>query len=69
MPSVTIDVKALRLRLELSQQQFALRYGFNITTLRQWEQGLRSPDKAARTLLVVIERSPEVVSDALKAAS
>ncbi len=70
MPKVVaIDVKTLRHRLQLSQPQFALRYGFNLTTLRQWEQGRRTPDKAARAFLVVINYSPDVVSDALRAAS
>ena len=66
---VVVDVNTLRLRLQLTQEQFALRYGFNITTLRQWEQGRRHPDKAARAFLSVISHSPDVVSDALRAAS
>ena len=66
---IVVDVKTLRLRLQLTQEQFALRYGFNITTLRQWEQGRRHPDKAARAFLSVISLSPDVVSDALRAAS
>lgn len=70
MPKIiAIDVKTLRLRLQLTQDQFALRYGFNVTTLRQWEQGRRCPDKAARAFLTVIAHSPEIVSDALRAAS
>ena len=66
---VAIDVKTLRLRLNLTQSEFAFRYGFNLTTLRQWEQGRRSPDEAARAFLRVISHSPDVVSDALRAAS
>lgn len=64
-----IDVKTLRLRLKLSQSQFAERYGFNLTTLRQWEQGRRHPDRAVRAFLQVISRSPEAVSAALGMAS
>jgi putative transcriptional regulator len=70
MPNiVVIDVKTLRQRLKLTQMEFALRYGFNLTTLRQWEQGRRNPDEAARAFLRVISHSPDVVSDALRAAS
>jgi putative transcriptional regulator len=39
-----IDIKAIRGHLGLTQQQFASRFGFNITTLRHWEQGRRVPD-------------------------
>ncbi len=60
-----IDVKALRERLGMSQGEFALRYGFSIGTLRQWEQGRRYPDGSARVLLTVIDRDPEAVEKAL----
>ncbi len=63
-----IDVKAIRARLGLTQQQFAARFGFNITTLRQWEQGRRVPDGPARTFLKVIDREPEAVQRALRVA-
>lgn len=61
-----IDVKKLREGLGMSQPEFALRFGFSIGTLRQWEQGRRYPDGAARVLLTVIERSPNAVKKALE---
>jgi putative transcriptional regulator len=61
----SIDVRALRLRLEMSQAEFALRFGFSLGTLRQWEQGRRYPDGPARVLLTVIDRDPEAVKKAL----
>src|SRR5262245_13283517 len=64
-----IDVKKLREGLRMSQPEFALRFGFNLGTLRQWEQGRRYPDGAARVLLTVISHSPEVVNQALEAVS
>lgn len=64
-----IDVKKLREGLRMSQPEFALKFGFNLGTLRQWEQGRRYPDGAARVLLTVISHSPEIVYEALEAVS
>jgi len=63
-----IDVKALRKRLGLTQPEFAARFGFNVSRLRDWEQGRSNPDSAARAYLVVIEREPDAVRRALDAA-
>jgi putative transcriptional regulator len=60
-----IDVKAIRRRLGLSQASFATRFGFALDALRNWEQGRRHPDVAARAYLRVIEREPEAVLRAL----
>jgi len=63
-----IDVAALRKRLGLSQQAFATRFGLNLTMVRDWEQKRRNPDRAARTLLMVIDSNPRAVERALSAA-
>jgi putative transcriptional regulator len=63
-----IDVKKLREDLCMTQLEFALRFGFNLGTLRQWEQGRRYPDGPARVLLTVISHSPDAVKEALEAA-
>jgi len=60
-----IDVKAIRLKLHLTRQQFANAYGFSIRTLEKWEQGVREPDGAARAYLVVIDRNHKAVESAL----
>jgi len=65
----TIDVRATRKRLGLSQAEFAARFGFQPATLRNWEQGRTEPDGPARVLLAVIARHPEAVEDALRVAS
>jgi putative transcriptional regulator len=65
----TIDVRATRKRLGLSQSEFAARFGFQPATLRNWEQGRTLPDGPARVLLAVIARHPEAVEDALRIAS
>jgi putative transcriptional regulator len=59
------DVRALRARLELSQSQFALMFGFSVDTVQQYEQGRRVPSGPASTLLRVIAAEPEAVIRAL----
>ena len=61
----SIDIRATRKRLGLSQAAFAARFGFQPATLRNWEQGRARPDGPARVLLAVIARHPEAVEDAL----
>lgn len=63
-----VDVKAVRERLGLSQEQFALLYGLELDSLQNWESGRRRPDKAVRSYLRVIERLPELTSEALERA-
>lgn len=65
---IEVNVKALRRKLRLSQDQFARRYGFTPARIRDWEQGRSKPDGAVRAYLIVIEREPEAVARALKVA-
>ncbi len=65
---VDIDVKAIRARLGMTQDEFAGRFGFSVNTLRHWEQGVRRPDGPARAYLIVIDRAPKAVQKALHAA-
>lgn len=60
-----IDVQALRARLGISQEVFALRYGLDVATVRNWEQGRTTPEGPAATLLQLIDRDPEKVVDLL----
>ncbi|PPQ28712.1 helix-turn-helix domain-containing protein [Rhodopila globiformis] len=63
-----VDVKSIRTKLGLSQDSFALRFGFSPAAVRDWEQHRRQPEQAARVLLLVIDRHPEVVHETLEAA-
>jgi putative transcriptional regulator len=65
----TIDIRATRKSLGLSQTAFAAKFGFQPATLKNWEQGRTHPDGPARVLLAVIARHPEAVEDALRRAS
>jgi len=59
------DVKAVRAGLEMSQTEFALMTGVSVATLRNWEQGRRTPDGPALALLRVTEKNPQAVVEAL----
>ncbi|HSI39405.1 MAG TPA: helix-turn-helix domain-containing protein [Xanthobacteraceae bacterium] len=63
-----IDVKAIRVRLDMTQEEFAGRFGFSVNTLRHWEQGSRQPEGPARAYLLVIDRAPQTVQEALQSA-
>jgi DNA-binding transcriptional regulator YiaG len=60
-----VDVKSIRERLGLSQEEFAVRFGLDTASLRNWEQGRTRPEKAVRALFRVIERDPAAVERAL----
>ena len=61
----TIDARAVRKGLKLTQEQMALLLGTSASGYRKWEQGQREPGGAARTLLRVMEKEPEAVLRAL----
>ena len=68
LPPGDVDVRAIRDRLGLTRPAFAQRFGLAVAAVRDWEQGLRRPDPAARVLLMVIARSPETVAQAVAEA-
>ena len=61
----TVDIKALRARLGISQEAFAGRYGLDIKTLQNWEQGRTTPEGPAAILLQLIDRDPDKVVELL----
>jgi putative transcriptional regulator len=63
-----IDVRAIRDRLGMTQQEFAIRFGFSVNTVRHWEQGRRVPEGPTRAYLMVIDREPQAVQKALRIA-
>jgi putative transcriptional regulator len=68
MPRVP-QVSIIRRALKLSQDEFAARFHIPVGTLRDWEQGRKEPDAAARAYLRVIAREPETVRRALATRS
>jgi len=61
VPRVSIIRRAFR----LSQEEFAAQFHIPIGTLRDWEQGRKEPDAAAKAYLRVIASEPETVRKAL----
>lgn len=60
-----INVRALRERLGLTQEEFAHRYRFPLRSVQEWEQGRKRPAAGTMTLLLAISRKPEALADAL----
>ena len=60
-----IDVKSVRTKIGMTQEQFAARFGFSTATLRHWERGDRTPHGPALVLLNVIKHNPQAVIEAL----
>ncbi|MHB8881025.1 MAG: helix-turn-helix domain-containing protein [Thermodesulfovibrionales bacterium] len=70
-PSRSVDfpeseVQKIREQYGLSQVKFASLMGISVATLRNWEQGRRKPEGAARVLLRVAEAHPEAILDITK---
>ena len=63
----TVDVKAIREELRLTQRQFAALIGISVRTLQNWEQGRRKPDGPAKVLLMVAANNPQAVLDTVSA--
>ena len=68
-PPRTIDVKAIREQVGMTQTAFAAAFGVSLSTLRHWERGDRTPKGPARVLLHVAAREPHAVLRALGKAS
>lgn len=58
----------IRAATKLTQAEFAARIGVPLETVRNWEQGKRSPRGPARALLRVIETDPDFCFAALAKA-
>jgi putative transcriptional regulator len=60
------NVKRLRADYQLSQNEFAALLGISVKTLRNWEQGRRTPAGPARVLLQVAARHPDALWDVVR---
>ena len=59
------DIVATRGKKGLSQLAFAKSIGVPLGTLKNWGQGRRRPEGAARVLLALIEKRPSIVQEEL----
>ena len=63
--SKIVDVKAIRAKTGMSQQNFCATFSISLGTLRHWEQGLRKPRGTALVLLKVVDKNPKAVIEAI----
>ena len=61
----SVDVKAVREQVGMSQTEFASAFGISVGTLRHWERGDRTPRGPALVLLNIVAKEPHVVLRAL----
>lgn len=64
--SAAAIVRAVRLKLGISQAEFSRRFHIPVGTLRDWEQNRKRPDTPAFAYLRVIARNPAFVARALR---
>jgi putative transcriptional regulator len=63
-----VDVKAVRERTGLTQEEFAATFAISLGALRHWERGDRKPRGTALVLLNVIAKDPQAVLRAVEKA-
>lgn len=61
-----IDVRSIRNDLGLTQSEFASLFGLPLATVQNWETGRRVPERAARLLLKLIAKRPDVVAESIR---
>lgn len=64
-----IDVRAIRTKLDLSQEDFATLYGFTVNQIRDWEQNRSRPLGGVRAYLLIIDQDAKSVLKLLQEAS
>ncbi len=60
-----VDVARIRRRLNMTQSEFSRSFGLSLDSVKNWEQGHRSPEGPAKVLLAVIAKHPKAVRDAI----
>jgi putative transcriptional regulator len=65
IPEVDIkakDIQAIRKRINLSQTIFAKVLNVSSSSVRQWEQGKRSPSGSTKVLLELLRKNPDILN-------
>ena len=65
IPEVKIDaedIRMLRKKIRMSQSVFAKLLNVNPSSVRQWEQGKRTPSGATKVLLELLKRNPDLLN-------
>ncbi len=56
-----IDVRSIRKKLNMTQTDFAKAFGLSLSSVRHWEQKLRTPEGPTRAYLKIISIEPDMV--------
>ena len=56
-----------RLKIGMTQSEFANMLGVPLRTLQEWEQGRRQPSGAAKSLITIAIKKPEILKELLAA--
>lgn len=62
-----VPIVETRKKTGLTQEDFAKILGVSVRTLEAWEQGVRTPSGAARTLLKIAAKYPQIVNEVVSA--
>ncbi len=65
MQDVAAYVRRIRIRIGMTQRDFAARINVSVETVRHWEQGKRLPEGPAKALLRILDKVPEIALAAL----
>lgn len=68
LPPSKQDISDLRKAMKLSQAEFADLFGFEVSSVRNWEQGRTQPEGAARQIFWMIKSDPVSVLNLVKKA-
>jgi len=60
-----LDIRTIREQSKKTQLEFAYMIGVSVATLRNWEQGRRTPEGPALALLKIVSKNPEYVEQLL----
>jgi len=56
------EIKTIRKKLKLSQSVFAKLLNVSLSSVRQWEQNIRTPSGSTMVLLELLQREPELLN-------
>jgi len=62
-----VDVRRIREGQGPTREQFAERYGLQARAIQEWEQGRRAPSGAAKSLITIAIKKPDVLKELLAA--
>lgn len=58
-PPSPVEIRKTRESLDLTQVQFAERFGIPVGSVRNWEQGIREPDPGIARLYKMLKLRPD----------